>query len=322
MTSFKLPGTLAMAATAAALAFGAAAQEYPSQAITLVVPYPPGGQIDFIARLMQPGLQENLGQPVVVENRPGASGMLGSASVFRGTPDGYTFVLTTNAVMALNPLLYADANYDPIADATPVSVVSESYMSLTVNSASEIQDFPGLLTFAAANPGEVTFGSPGSPQQIVGALVGLYGNVELTDVPYSGIGPAITDVMGGHITMGIGTIASMLPHVQSGALRFLAITGPERLDSLPDVPTVNEFLPGIIANTWAGYFAPANTPEPIVARLNEAIVHVLQDPEVRGQLEARQEMIRASSPAAAGELVATDLARWTSFLEQVEITVD
>ena len=299
------------------LAGMASAQDYPNGPVTLVVPYPPGGQIDMIARLLQPGLEQALGDSVLVENRPGAGGMIGSSSVFRSKPDGQTIVLTTDAVMTLNPLIFNTPGYDPIKDAAPVTIVSESVLALAIKPDLPVSNVAELIEYSKNN--KVTFGSSGAPQQIVGELINQRGGAQFTYIPYPGVAQVMTDVMGGHITMAVGTLSSILPHVASGGLKIIAISNAERMDAMPDMPLISETVDGVVANTWSGIFAPAGTPQPVIEELNAALVKVLSDPDIRKRLEETSEVIVANTPEEAGERVSNDIKRWENFLETVEI---
>lgn len=293
------------------------AQDYPNGPVTLVVPYPPGGQIDMIARLLQPGLERELGGTVLVENRPGAGGMVGSSSAFRAKPDGQTIVLTTDAVMTLNPLIFNTPGYDPIKDTAAVTIVSESVLALAVKKDMPVTNLDELIEHSKAN--KVTYGSSGAPQQIVGELIAQRSGALLSYIPYPGVAQVMTDVMGGHIGLGIGTISSIKPHVDAGAMKILAISNSERLASMPDMPIISESVEGVVANTWSGIFAPAGTPQPIIDKLNGALAKILADEELRSKLEGTSEVIVASTPRDASERVVRDMDRWKSFLETVDI---
>ncbi|MCB1396880.1 MAG: tripartite tricarboxylate transporter substrate binding protein [Rhodobacter sp.] len=294
------------------------AQSYPSQTITLVAPYAPGGVVDMVARLLQPGLEEALGQTVVVENRPGAGGMVGSTSVFRAAPDGYTILLTTNAVMSLNPLIFEEASYDPLADSTPVSIVTTQDLGIAVRSDFEAQTLDELVTLSGQGDG-FTFGAAGAPQQIVGAVLTKDTGANLIYIPYNSVGDTLNDLLGGHIDVTIATLPSLMPHVQSGALRLLATSGAERSPQFPDTPTISETLEGMTTGTWLAVVMPPNTPDDILGTVYTALMQVLHNDEVRGRLEATNQTVVATSPEEARARIAGDLAQWRSFLDRVDL---
>lgn len=311
----------AIAATAAALSAPAAAQEYPSGTVTLVAPYPPGGMIDMIARLIQPKLEAELGETVVVENKPGAGGMVGSGAVFRSNPDGLTMVLTTDAVMSLNPLIFKDADYDPTTDALPVMTVTESELALAVK-----PDFPAStleeLVALAAERGGLTYGSSGAPQQILGAILAKETGADLVYIPYSGVANVLNDVMGGHIDIGIGTLPSLMPHVEAGNLKVLLTTGETRHTAFPDVPTVSESLPDVAALAWTAIALPAGTPDDVVAKLTAALDKVMADPEVVERIKVTNQTQIASDPEEARARMLRDMERWKDFLSRVDISFE
>lgn len=318
MKTFLLTAMLGAGAMSL-LASAAQAQDFPSGPITFVVPYPPGGQIDMMARLLQPGLEEALGTSVLIENRPGAGGSIGAASAFRAAPNGQTIVLATNAVMTLNTLLQDDLGYDPVADAAPVSLVSESVFVIAVKADSPYQTLQDLLNTDGTR---LTYGSSGAPQQILGELVSRGGAGNWSYVAYPGVAQALTDVIGGHINIGISTISSVLPHVGDDGLRILANSNATRLDSLPDMPTISETVPDVVSNSWSGIFAPAGTPPEVVAALNAAIAATLEKPDVRDWFTTASETILASSPEEAAARVEREIAYWGEVIDTVDLQLN
>jgi tripartite-type tricarboxylate transporter receptor subunit TctC len=292
------------------------AQQFPQGPVTIVVPYPAGGATDLVARLVQPKLSEALGQPVVIENRPGASGNTATAAVLRGKPDGQTIVLTTNAVMTLNPHL-ADVGFDPLTQAAPISRTSQSGLLLAVHPSVPANTVQEFMAYAAKNPGKVTFGTGGAPMQIIGEMMAKRANVQMQHIPYKGAAPAINDAVGGHINSAIMQIASITPFIQSKALRPLAVTTAQPVKTFPDVPTLASTFPGLEGVNWYGFFAPAGTPKPVIDKLNASIVAALKDPTVVAKLTNSGEEVIAGTPEELADTVRRDHARWGEFLKQL-----
>lgn len=308
----------AIAAVVACLILSPAApaQDFPRGPVTIVVPYPAGGATDLVARLVQPKLSEALGQPVVIENRPGASGNTATAAVLRGKPDGQTIVLTTNAVMTLNPHL-ADLGFDPLTQAAPITRTSQSGLLLAVHPSVPANTVEEFIAYAVKNPGKATFGTGGAPMQIIGEMMAKRGNAQMQHIPYKGAAPAINDAVGGHINSVIMQIASITPFIQSKALRPLAVTTAQPVKTFPDVPTLASTFPGIEGVNWYGFFAPAGTPKPVVDKLNAAIVAALKDPATVQKLTGSGEEVIAGTPEELAETVRRDHARWAEFLKQL-----
>lgn len=299
------------------LAPAAPAQDFPKGPVTIVVPYPAGGATDFVARLVQPKLSESLGQPVVIENRPGASGNTATAAVMRGKPDGQTIVLTTNAVMALAPHISPDLGFDPLTQAAPITQTSQSGLLLAINPSIPANNVQEFIAYAAKNPGKVTFGTGGAPMQIIGELMAKRGNVDIQHIPYKGAAPAISDAVGGHISAVIMQIASITPFIQSKSLRPLAVTTTEPIKTMPDVPTLTSIYPGLQGINWYGFFAPAGTPKPVIDKLNAGIVAALKDPAAVEKLGKAGEQIVAGTPEELAQMMRQDHARWGEFLKQL-----
>jgi tripartite-type tricarboxylate transporter receptor subunit TctC len=263
----------------------AQAQTYPSQSIRLIVPWPPGGATDVIARLMAQALSPRLGQTVVVENKPGAGGNIGTEQFVRSKPDGYTIIMATSSTNAANPHLYARLGFDPVKDFAPVVFVASVPNILVVPAASPARTALELIAEAKANPGKLTYGSAGigASQHLAGALFKNITKIDVLHVPYKGSGPAAADLMAGHISMMLDT--GSLPHIAGGRLRALAVASKTRLPALPDVPTFEELgVRGMIASAWYGLMAPAGTPSAIIDRLNRDSNAVLQSADFRQRL--------------------------------------
>lgn len=302
-----------LGAVALALSIGAAqAQDYPNRPITLVVPFPPGAVTDASARLLQPLLSERLGQQVIVENRPGAGGVVGMGQLARTEPDGYTIALTVNAPLVMAPHLQASLPYDPATDFRTVGLFAETYLMLSVRADSPWQTLDDIIAAARERPGELTFGSAGigSAHQIAGLVLNELADIDIEHIPFQGGGPAIQDLLGGHISMSYGTISAVLPHVQSGALRMIGAVEAGRVPGYPDVPALNETVPGLETSTWVGIFAPAGTPDDVMERLNAALMATVQDPAVIQAL-AGIGMSPLTNTVAEGEaILVRDIAAW------------
>ena len=302
---------LALAATLA-IASSAFAQTFPTKPIKLVVTYPPGGGADLMARLLASKMAETLGQPVVVENTPGAGGQIGAGEVARAAPDGYTIMLDA-ANHAVNPSLYAKLPYDPAKAFEPISLLVRFPNVLVVNPQFAAKDVKDLIAMAKAKPGSVAFASSGSgsAQHLAGELFRQRAGVDMTHVPYKGGGPALNDVIGGQVPVFFGNMASSLPHVKGGKLRALAITGAKRSDALPDAPTMREAgLADYEVYEWNAIFAPAGTPAPVVAKLAEAISKALHAPDVRERIVGLGGEIAALGPQDTARFVRDQSELW------------
>ena len=297
------------------LATAPSAQDYPQGSVTLIVPYPAGGATDFVARLLQPKLSEALGQPV--ENRPGAGGNVGSAAALRAPPDGRTILLTTNAVMTLNPHLYPDLGFDPLKQAEPVVMTTQSALLLAAHPSLPANSLAELVAYAAKNPGKVSLGTGGAPMQIIGEMINKRGNIQIQHIPYKGAAPAINDAVGGHINVVIMQISSVTPFIQSKALKPLAVTSRQRIKTMPDVATMSDTFDGIEGTNWYGVFVPAGTPKPIVEKLNAVFVKALNEPDVVEKLDKAGEQVVGGSPDDLARKVQEDYRRWGAFVKEL-----
>ena len=276
----------AITPAAALLPAGAGAQagSYPTRPIQIVVPFPPGGGVDLYARTVQAELQKLLGQPVVIDNRPGASGMIGAEIVAKAAPDGYTLMLGNIAVLAMNSATFAKVPYDPQKDFTPIMQTVMVPYVLVVNPKLEVESVEDLIALTQSKPGTITYGSSGagSAQHMAAELFKSRTGAEMTHVPYKGVGALVTDLIAGHVDIAFADQASMMPHVNGGKLRLVAVAGLERVPELPDVPTIAEAakLEGFQITGWQGVVGPANLPPAIVERLNRAFNEVQPMPMV------------------------------------------
>jgi tripartite-type tricarboxylate transporter receptor subunit TctC len=262
------------------------AQSYPNRPIRLVVPFASGGSMDITARILAQKLSESLGQPVIVDNRAGASGTIGSDIVAKAAPDGYTLMITS-ASHTVNPSLFAKLPYDTVKDFTPITLVLTLPMVLVAHPTAQITSLNAFLATAKAKPGSLSYGSSGNggAAHLVGELVKLSAGIDMVHVPYKGGGPAVTDVLGGQIPLLFNSIPPLLPYIQSGRVIPIAVTSAKRSPLLPNVPTFMESgLPAVELVEWAGVFAPGNTPKEIVATIRNAVVKALQMPDVSEKL--------------------------------------
>jgi tripartite-type tricarboxylate transporter receptor subunit TctC len=306
------------AALAAALAFSAAAfgQAYPAKPVRMIVPFPAGGPADLVARMLSAKLPETWGQPLVVENRGGAGGNIGTAAVARAAPDGYTILLTTSGLMS-NPGLYKDAGFDPVRDFAPVTVVGNSativvrHPSLAgVNTMRDIEQL--------ARTSKVDFATPGIglAGHLAGELFKTITKVDMQPIPFAGAAPAITAVLSGQVKLGFMAVPSTVPHVKSGKLVAIAVTSPRRLAALPEVPTVAESgYPGFQVDNMYGVLAPRGTPPEAVKKLHDDIVRVVREPETKKALEGATIDIVANTPEEFAAYIASETAKWAQVVK-------
>jgi tripartite-type tricarboxylate transporter receptor subunit TctC len=317
---------LALAAPfALGLVVGAAApshaQSYPSKPIRLVLPYGPGGIVDYVGRTLAQKLTEEIGQPVVAENRPGAGGILGTDTVARATPDGYTLVLMDPAIV-INPTLQADVPYDLFKNLQTVSIVSSSPEVLVVSPALPVKTFAELVAYGKANPGKLNFASAGigTTPHLAGEMFKLRTGIDATHVPYKGIGASYTDMMSGKVQMAFSSIAGALPFTSDNRVRALATTGSKRSGVYPDLPTVAEAgLPGFEVDLWLAVFAPASLPAPVLSRLNAALKKALEAPDLKIALAKVGVEPRGTSPEEGAQFVRADFDKWRQVITDGKI---
>ena len=320
----KTKTILASLAAALSLAspLAAHAQAWPSQPIRLVVPFPPGGTTDQIARHVQPHLQQALGTQVLIENRGGASGAIGTAVVAKAPPDGYTFAVVFDT-HGVNPSLIPNMQFDTLNDLAPVMLVGKSPMVYTTHPSTPYKTLGDVLAAAKAKPDSVGYGTIGSGSlaHLFVTMAGKQNGFSMTHVPYKGGGPLITDSVAGHVKVSIATVALFAPHIQSGKLRPLAVTSARRFPSLPEVPTASESgLPGMEAESWWGVFAPAKTPAAIIARMNAEFANALKNPGVNEKLAGQGMVLTLSQPAELGTFVAGEVERWGKVVRENKIS--
>ena len=300
----------------------ASAQTYPDRPIHLVVPFAPGG-VDVTARLLQPGLQQDLGQPIVIENRPGAGGVTGTVVVSKSPPDGFTLLMTTSGTLVNAPLLAKTPPFDPIKDFTPITVTFQAVSTLVVNAALPIHSVKELVDYARQNPGKLGFASAGigTNQHIDGETLKTLAGIDMVHVPYKSFGQSIADLTAGHVQLGFNTLAQIRPHVASGKVRLIAVGDAKRYAALPDVPTIAETMPGFArVPGWSGaILGPAGLPAPILARLNGATVKAIHRPEVRARLEEGGSVAIANTPEEFTALMRGDIERMTRVIRTLNL---
>jgi tripartite-type tricarboxylate transporter receptor subunit TctC len=307
-----------------AVAPAAGAQDWPTRPIRMVVPYPPGGPTDIVARVVGQKLSERLGQTVVVDNRPGAGGNIGADAVAKAAPDGYTMLVATTA-HAINMTLFSKPGYNTRTDFAPVSMLTSGPLVLVTAPSTPAGSVAELVAMARANPGKVTFASSGNGQSthLAAELFDSMAGVRMTHVPYKGSAPALTDVMAGQATVMFDTMLSAMPFVRDGKLRALAITGATRSPAAPDVPTMAQAgLPGYEATAWNALLVPAGTPAAVQSRLSEALKAVLNQDDVRARFASQGFAATWTSPAATGQFIAREIDKWGKVVKASGATID
>jgi tripartite-type tricarboxylate transporter receptor subunit TctC len=308
-----------LAALSVCVAMPAAqAQSYPARSVRVLIPYPPGGTADLLARLLGARLAETLGQPFVIENRAGAGGNLAAEAGARATPDGYTLLMANAPVLAVNPSLYAKLPFDPVKDFAPVSLVANVPLLLLVNPAFPARSAADIIAAARAQPGKVNYASAGggSTTYLATELFKSMAGVQLQAIPYKGSGPALSALVSGEVPIMFELFPSALGHVRGGRVRALAVTSPARSPLMPELPTVAETgLPGYEIASWFGIVAPAGTPREAVTRLNAEIVRLIASPEMRERLATLGAEPRSSSPEQFAQLIPTEIRKWAQVIK-------
>jgi len=301
------------------------AQAWPSRAVRIVVPFGPGGSADFVGRLLGQRLTETLGQPVIVENRPGAGAMLGNEVVAKSPPDGYTLTIGTLGPFAVNQSLFRKVPYDSQRDFAPITLTGASSHVLVVHPSMPVKSMPDLIVLAKQRPGQMTFASSGigNATHLTGELFKSMAGLDVVHVPYKGGGAAVADLIGGHVAFSFASMPSAMPHVRAGRLRALAVAPGQRVSTAPELPTVAESgLPGFSSEDWQGVLAPAKTPQDIVMRLNGEIHKVLGAPEVREKLDTQGFQVRLSTPQQFADLIRSESAKWAKIVKEANIRID
>jgi tripartite-type tricarboxylate transporter receptor subunit TctC len=305
---------------------GADAQErYPLRPLRIVVPFAPGGSTDIIARLMGERLSVVLGQPVVIENRAGAAGNIGAEAVAKSAPDGYTLLMATTGVMAINNALYKNMSYDPATDLDCVVFVASITNVLIVAADSPIPNVAELIAVAKRSPGKLTFASAGAgaSTHMSAELFKIMAGVDLLHVPYKGSGPALPDVITGRVSMMFENMPGAMPHIRAGTVRALAVTGLRRTSALPEVPTLNESgVPGYESLSWSGIAVPAGTPRDVIARLNREINAILAAPDMRQKFAEQGAEAVGGTPEAFAEHAKREREKWSRVVRDANIAVN
>ena len=304
---------LLLSASALLLAGGPSFAQYPTKPVRIIVPYPPGGTTDILARLVAKGLTDKLGQTFVVENRPGASGAIGSQAVAKSPPDGYTLVMGTISSHGINSALHKSLPYDAVKDFAPVTNVASTPNVITVNPTLPVKNLNELLALAREKPGKLNFGSTsqgGSPHMSA-ELLKMMARVDLVHVPYKGAGPMLADLIGGQIQIGFDNLPSSMSHIRSGKVRAIAVTTTKRWPGAPEIPTAAESgVSGYEVSGWFGLLAPAGTPKPVIDTLYRAIGEILKQPDVAKQLLELGAEPAANGPDAFGRQIADEVEKW------------
>ena len=311
----------AVAAIALITAASAYAQTWPAQPIRIIVPFPPGGTTDQMARLLQPQLQQAFGVSVVIDNRGGASGAIGSGMAAKAPPDGYTFLFVFDT-HGVNPSLIPNMPFDTLKDLAPIMLVAKSPMVITAHPSFPYKTFAEVLKLAKAKPGVVTFGTIGSGSlaHLAVTMITNQAKIEMTHIPYKGGGPLVINALGGHVPVAIASLALLSPHIQSGRLKAIGITSPQRHPQYPNVETVAErALPGFDAEAWWGLLAPTNTPAPIMTRMHAEFTKALRAPAMKQHFDQQALTVVASSPEEFGKFVASEVERWARVVRDNKI---
>jgi tripartite-type tricarboxylate transporter receptor subunit TctC len=326
--SFRFVSALTAALVALVALAGAVpvlAQGYPTKAIKFVVPYPPGGASDVTARILGQKLSEAYGQPVVIENRPGANGNIALEAVARSTPDGYTIVMGNVGPNAINAGLYKSLPFDPVASFAPITLTSTVPIVLLVNASLPVKDAKELIAYIKANPGKTQFasGGNGSATHLTAEMFKSMAGLDLLHVPYKGDAPAMTALMGGDVTMTFATIVAATPQIKGGRVKAIGIASKNRAASFPDVPTISESgVPGFESTSWGGVLAPAGTPPAVISSLHDEIAKILRMPDVKEKFAGLGADIVGNSPAEFGDYLKAEIAKWSGVIKTSGASVD
>ena len=316
---------LALAAGGLPGAAFAQADPWPSRPVKVIVGYPPGGATDVAARLLAAELSKSLGQQVVIENKPGAGGMVAGSYVARADPDGYTLLMGASAEVTIAPVTVKSMPFDPLKDLTPITLVGQVPFFMVINPGLPVATLAEFIAYAKANPGKLNYSSFGNntSNHFAGEFFKSLAGVNTIHVPYKGSGPSISDLISGQVQYSFDSPPAVVEQVRGGKLRALAISGSVRLASLPDVPTFTEAgLPGFSGGTWFGLLAPAATPAPLIAKINAAVVNVLRSPQVRLAFADRSILVGGDSPAEFGQFIHAEINKWKALADKVGIVAE
>ena len=319
-----LGGLVAVMLCAQATSVAQTASSFPNQPVRMVVPYPPGGPTDITARVVAAEMSKTIGQNIVIDNRPGASGMIGSEMVTKATPDGYT-LLANASIHVINPSVYPDMRFDAIKDFTPITQLAQVPLVLVVPANSPIKSVKDLVEYAKANPGKVNFGSAGSAsaQHLAGESFKIAAGIQMQHIPYKGSAPALTDLAGGQLQLMFDSMPSATPMINSGKLRAIAVTTTTRAKARPDLPTIAESgFPGFDISTWYAYWAPKGTPADVVEKLAASAAQALKNPEVIAKYEAMGAEPVGSTPAQFAAYVESEAKKWSEIVKKSGAKLD
>ena len=311
-----MKNTALMVLLAASTLHAFAADNYPTRPIRLIVPYGAGGNADILGRIVGARLADVLGQPVIIDNRPGASGLLGSEMVARAAPDGHTLLWVANG-HATNPIVIQKMPFDSLKDLASISLTSSTPMLLVVSNSLPADNMKTLIVYAKTRPGQINYATSGngSPNNLAGELLNVMAGISLTHVAYKTTPQATTDVIAGHVQSAMASLTSVLPHVRAGRLKALGTTGPQRSTLAPDVPAIAETVAGYQANIWNGLIAPGTTPRAIITRLNQVVVQQLRLPEVRERYATLGAEVLTSTPQEFDAFIRGEMVKWEKVIK-------
>ena len=318
-------GLLASALIAVSVSDGFAQPAYPSRAIRMLVPFPAGAGVDIVARMLAVPLAQTLGQPVVVDNRPGAGGTLACELAAKAPPDGYTLLLGNISTFAMAPAIYKQLSYEPVKSFAPITLVDTSANILVVHPSLPVSSTQALIAFARSKPGQLNYASAGSGSSphLAAELFKSMTGVNLIHVPYKGSPQALTDLLGGQTQLMFASLVSAIPHIKQRRLRPLGVTSLERTALLPEIASISESgLKGYDVSVWQGIVAPAGTPQPIIVQLNREIAKIMDTPEIRDRLAAQGLEALSTTPERFGAYIASELTKWTALIRKVGVTAD
>ena len=318
-------GAVVTAVAAATAATGASAQDaYPVRPVTVIVPQAAGGANDAIARIVMQKVAEVMGQPFIVDNRPGAGGNVGTAQAAKAKPDGYTLLLTTNSAQVINPFIYKNTGFDPVKDFEPVGLVASAGDVLVANAAFQANSVADLFAIAKAKPGQINYASAGNGtlNHLIGEMFKRAAGIDMVHVPYKGSSAAATDLAGGQIPVSVQSVPSSLPFLQSGKIKVLGVVNEKRIATMPNAPTIGETLPGFGSTPWYGVLAPAGTPKDVIAKLQAGLAKALAGKDLSDKLATQGCEVLTGSPAQFAAVIRDDLPRWNKIVKDSGAHID